>query len=48
MRYTIEYLTVNNTWEVFATNFTYQDAVSICFDTICSYEMQTARMVEEK
>jgi hypothetical protein len=47
MRYTIEYLTVDNTWEPFATNFTYKDAVDICFAMVNMFELEICKMVEE-
>jgi hypothetical protein len=48
MKYAIEYLTVDNTYQVFMTNVPYSEAVEICFQTNLSYEMEVSRMAEEE
>ena len=45
--YTVEQLTVDGTWEVWATNFSYQEAANLCFNVIGIFEMEVCRIVQE-
>lgn len=46
--YTIERLTIYNTWSPWAKGFPYQEASCLCYNVIAQFEMEVCRMVEEK
>jgi len=47
MTYTIETLTVHNTWQPWMTGIDYHDACDLCYAVISHFEMEVCRIAEE-